>query len=464
MRLRKYAINSALFVLTFLLSLELFLRVSAGILLALQKQPLNRNENTIRILAIGESTTQGSGGIDPDRNYPNILQKILNEKCNPNIEVINLGVAGTNTRIILESLPAQISQFAPRLIITMMGINDDTLAAPSTDKPTPNAETIELSRPKPLKLFKLFLWAKLELKNRRLKAEQRVKPSQIIDEMIAGRTLNDKNFALLVTQPLTNLGDHEYSKQIHMKALRAFPEHPWALLGLANLYRTEMNYRESIRLHNLALNSVIDPGEKNWFLYELAVDYALDARWKDFNGILENLETTPNNIHLFADLMISHSRIADARRLLIKAAKRYPHDAKIQGLLLSTKNSRSPRSTPPDLPIFESIPASISNYRAISKLTRDANINLIVMQYPNRPIELIRQMIPILQGDKIWLLENKAGFEKSLNISNYSTFFYDRFGGTFGHLTKAGNEVIASNISRLILSQSELSRSLRCRN
>lgn len=42
-------------------------------------------------------------------------------------------------------------------------------------------------------------------------------------------------------------------------------------------------------------------------------------------------------------------------------------------------------------------------------------------------------------------------FKDVLETGRYSDYFDDNFGGEFGHATRAGNRILASNIARAIL-------------
>lgn len=75
-------------------------------------------KDSITIMCIGESTTQNK--------YPQNLQWTLdNMYPGKNIHVIDKGIAGINTDVLLEKLPDQIKQIKPDIIVAMMGCNDD---------------------------------------------------------------------------------------------------------------------------------------------------------------------------------------------------------------------------------------------------------------------------------------------------------------------------------------------------
>jgi len=104
--------------------LEAGLRIGGFIVLSLQeyKNKLSLKKDGYRILCLGESTTQDG--------YPEQLNLILND-MDPRKEfsVINKGIGGTNTGIILTRLESYLEKYKPDIVITMMGINDKYFSA-----------------------------------------------------------------------------------------------------------------------------------------------------------------------------------------------------------------------------------------------------------------------------------------------------------------------------------------------
>lgn len=80
------------------------------------------------ILCLGESTTAVILGHGP---YPNQLEEILNEhRTGINCSVINKGVVGINTSYIIANLETNLNRYHPDMVITMMGVNDDSNRIP----------------------------------------------------------------------------------------------------------------------------------------------------------------------------------------------------------------------------------------------------------------------------------------------------------------------------------------------
>ena len=80
--------------------------------------------NTFRIFTVGGSTTFGAGA-DDDMTWPAYLQQIINEKItDKEIEVINAGVSGAQSKLEYDLIKNKLLSFDPDLIIMYDGWND----------------------------------------------------------------------------------------------------------------------------------------------------------------------------------------------------------------------------------------------------------------------------------------------------------------------------------------------------
>ncbi len=105
-----------------LIILEIGLQLSGVTLTAIKKygNKKTKDSNTITILCLGESTTDGQ--------WPPVLQKILDEKSkNKKFNVVDEGVVGTNTKKISEKIVDFLLKYNPDIVISMIGINDGGL-------------------------------------------------------------------------------------------------------------------------------------------------------------------------------------------------------------------------------------------------------------------------------------------------------------------------------------------------
>lgn len=108
-----------------LIIVETGLRIAGFAYLYIQKYK-NRidldKEGVYRILCLGESTTA--------RQYPGYLEEILNREGNGRkFKVIDAGIPGINSAVILFKLKENLAVYRPHMVIVMMGINDPIAAA-----------------------------------------------------------------------------------------------------------------------------------------------------------------------------------------------------------------------------------------------------------------------------------------------------------------------------------------------
>ena len=83
-------------------------------------------ENDIRIVALGSSSTEGAGASSPKMCYPAQLEAELNRRFYPDrrFEVLNLGVGGERASNMLARLDTEVLALKPHLVIWQTGVND----------------------------------------------------------------------------------------------------------------------------------------------------------------------------------------------------------------------------------------------------------------------------------------------------------------------------------------------------
>lgn len=86
---------------------------------ALQKR------QTVRILAIGSSSTSGVGASSKGKSYPAQLEQILEHALRGvDIAIINRGVPGEFAQVTAERLKSEIALVKPDLVLWQLGTND----------------------------------------------------------------------------------------------------------------------------------------------------------------------------------------------------------------------------------------------------------------------------------------------------------------------------------------------------
>lgn len=77
-----------------------------------------------RILCLGDSNTYGVFVERPEA-YPQQLEALWNREFgSPRVEVLNLGVAGTNSSRLVSILPEMLERLRPDVVLVMIGVND----------------------------------------------------------------------------------------------------------------------------------------------------------------------------------------------------------------------------------------------------------------------------------------------------------------------------------------------------
>ncbi len=85
--------------------------------------PLDKKEGVLRIAVIGDSVTWGYAEVRD--TYPNIMERLLKDKLGrDDIEILNFGVEGTDTKHHLRILEERVMEFNPDLVILGFCLND----------------------------------------------------------------------------------------------------------------------------------------------------------------------------------------------------------------------------------------------------------------------------------------------------------------------------------------------------
>ena len=96
-------------------------------------QALQKGEK-IRILAIGSSSTFGSGASSKSRSYPSQLEGILEHALRgADIAIINRGIPGEVAEITAERIKSEVALRKPDLVLWQLGTNDALARVPPQD-------------------------------------------------------------------------------------------------------------------------------------------------------------------------------------------------------------------------------------------------------------------------------------------------------------------------------------------
>ncbi len=75
-------------------------------------------------VALGDSLTAGVGATAQDKTYPYRLAKLLTEKQNAQVKVVNLGSPGATAEDVLKIQVPMVAELHPDIITIAVGIND----------------------------------------------------------------------------------------------------------------------------------------------------------------------------------------------------------------------------------------------------------------------------------------------------------------------------------------------------
>ncbi|MGL5736479.1 MAG: SGNH/GDSL hydrolase family protein [Beijerinckiaceae bacterium] len=95
---------------------------------------LLKEKKSIRVLAIGSSSTAGVGASSPNANYPNRLEIEL-EKTFKNLDfiMVNRGISGEIAETTAERLKIEVTVTKPDLVLWQVGTNDALSRIPASD-------------------------------------------------------------------------------------------------------------------------------------------------------------------------------------------------------------------------------------------------------------------------------------------------------------------------------------------
>lgn len=458
-----------------LILLEISLSAVAFTSVAL-KEGRNRvnffNNNTYRIMCLGESTTGCS-------NYPQILEKYLNEKTTGiKFTVFNKGVTATNSSYILEHLERNLEECKPSLVVVMMGINDNGIKYYET---VPGNHSFLFNNFRVYRFFsKNISSIANKLKESRIGYLNRIKSGFIKDDkwleegsycLELGKYRDaEKCFKKRIEEDPNDgdayrqLGVCYYGQAGRYKesiivlkraiALNSKDYKAYAKLGLS-LIGIE-NYDQAIEMFEMAIKLNLEDKESH---LGLATAYNLKGNFIEAEKILLKLVENNDDHQIYTELgwnYIKQNKFQNVDDLFKKAIKAYPAEAKIYGIfsVLYAKMGRDADSETCSNKANEIMstrlnPVTIKNYQKLKKILDKRKVGLICMQYPMRDVAILKNIFS--QYDAVTFVDNEDVFKNAIRMGSYEEYFSDSFGGNFGHCNKSGDMLIAKNVADVIL-------------
>lgn len=503
--------------------LEVSLRI-AGKLVLMKQEYNNRtqldNGQEYRIMCIGESTTM-QGGQDA---YPAQLERVLNGKnLGINFKVINKGVSGVDTGLIVSSLPDNLEKYKPHMVIAMIGINDRG-----------NLEKGEGIVPfwKTFRVYKLFnllkqhIIAKINKDDQNKPAEtiekvneptERVPPEveqkkrlfeENMDKLLARGIVNQKNYQTFFNLALQYISQLRFKEAIaiYHKLHELNPNDSMTLFFLGKSYRMVDDLENSAKY--LKLGVLIDPNNPT-ILTELGYTYLNLYRTEEavelFKKVIYDLNVKDRPVTYsflmagYIDLKKYDKAYEAFHRTIALNPKSELAYFDMEDAFVEQKEFRKAEEVlekavelNPDSPVFinrlaarydhngkkdlakkyydqanEIMDGSYSvytkeNYKEIIKIVKQFGAQLVCMQYPMRKLDRLKAIV----GEKkdVIFIDNEKVFKEAVKKNGYDYYFKDFFAGDFGHAKPEGDKLLAENVANTILKYVDFSQESLVRN
>jgi lysophospholipase L1-like esterase len=454
--------------------LEAGLRIGGRLYLREQGR-LNRlsvtRPNDVRILCIGESTTQLGGS----SSYPRQLERILDESSSAiDFAVVNAGVSATNTAAIRERLPGLLDDYEPHVVVAMMGIND-------------NAQRLEervgtigalAARVRSLRVYRLYALLAEHLAAEHADQPRRRDPPRARAatpwlEQVEDSTVVAKARAAIARK------DHESARMLLDKILRVDPANYAAAttrvfiesqIGSPATVRRLLDQVEAALERRLASSpDEARVRESLLRMYLVRAGARLDRVHELFARHPRARSATVPALLLQTSQALSdrgsrrmhEGRAAEAGEdlrlaLAIVPEGAFEQRARIHAQIAELEQSRGApaaarehRLRARELGQLVDADHTGRNYRAIKRLLDERNVLLVAMQYPRRPLEPLRAMLG--HPPDVVFVDNEQSFHAAAERTSYEALFVDHFAGDFGHMTAEGNRLLAENAARAIL-------------
>ena len=426
-----------------LVILEIGLRIGGFVFFSAQEYKNRlaiRNKGAYRILCLGESTTAMGG----ENSWPAQLEKILNKRnMGIKFSVINKGLPGGYTSDIVLNLEDNLNKYSPKMVITMMGINDFGEIVPYKDISSKGISPFL----KTLRIYKLAKILYLHIRDK-VKTTQYFKSDKVEYKNGLGKgnlvltNIQKDNFKeqeKILKEIRANFAgqdwkrieqgwyfrdqnDWQKAEAMFEKAIEINPENYSAYHDLGMLYKAKRDYDKAEQMFKKTLE--INPGY-DWSYIELGWCYAILKNWQKAEGMFKKaIEINSKSDRAYGGLFLCY-----------EVQKKH---ALANGLLKELNALRLEKYNP----------ITRYNYQKLREIVIQRRIKLVCVQYPVRSIQQFKKMLEPY-GDIIFV-DNEKIFKEALKQGSYDEYFEDSFGGDFGHCTKKGNELLADNIACVI--------------
>lgn len=410
--------------------LEAGMRAAGGIISAyqsLRNRQAVSNDGSIRLLCLGESTTFfGSYNYA----YPAILEKELNNRTGGRVyRVYNEGHIGTDSDEILEDLRDNLERYRPQAVIVMMGINDGIGADAEQQGRTGRFHQLRVVR----------LWA---LARRHWKEKFRTKQNRKIVER-GYRLLSD--------------GDVEEARETVDRARRAGvpPAEVEALAG--HIYwLADGDFDRATAAYEKALGH--DDG-REWLYEDYFQVLYYGQRFEEAAALMRRMlarfPKSEDGYRNLAKVYLQMQEYAKLKSVLKTAQEQVPDDPVMMRIRAAYHLARGETDLAEQYfdryAAYEAQhanPRTVANYRELRDAVTAAGARLVAVQYPLRDIAPLRVMLD--NDPRVVFVSNRTNFKDAVMAHGYGYLFTDQFAGDFGHLSDAGNRLLADTVAAAV--------------
>lgn len=460
----KQKISISLFSILFtLLAIEITIRFFVSNIRSPQEkhnivQPNDLKHKTIRILAIGESTTDLYWAEDNEQAWTIKLEKQLNKKFKGkyNFRVYNEGVGGTRTALILHRIEHLLNTYRPDIVISMMGINDQYSKIRYNENWI-NKLKVLIMELKTIKFINRFFsfyksydfskkddhiiadnYFKEAILKHTKQRDEALKEIQVLIKryphltyrfnfLIAESIILNKNFGSLNNR--SNKEDEKIARDYYNKSYNQTKE----------LLKEKINSNLLVNLIQVSVET--NRNEECLYAFEKLVS----QNYKISNFILSRIT------------MCYESLREDPHRSIS------PRIVKIYSSINIQSNNK-----------YTSYENTVHHYRELYHKLKKRNIKYIAMGYPLVDISVLKRIFSDNTGSKylntftdaiyrpaanvkvskeyqdIIFVSNKERFEKALIYNDKSLYFNDNFAKIFGHTTPKGDSLIVKELLQVL--------------
>jgi len=439
------------------------------------REALQRGHD-FRIACVGESTTEGDG---EHGRYPEMLEQILNaQEIGARVAVVNLGLSGAVTNDLVGILEEEIARATPDLVVTMMGINDKgrthaygSIIAPGGEKWYGGFRLYKLYR---VCLFALDRWWRGPDAPQLVLGDGIVRPRAPVDfdqksrwnaENPPSRPRDERTLVELdEVRAALERGEFDGVESKLLRLIDADPEYAETYAVLASYYlqtdRPDAAHEILLRgvarargcsagLHSALARSLFNRGDH---------EAAFATLRAILDGMLEpgNFGTRTHYMNSLAQLYESAGRLDDAERTLreiveeVNPGNDIAYEPLIEFYQRHGRVADVARSREQQLRIrYQYVnPETRHNYAKLRQDLAEREIPLVAVQYPGRDVDALRAM---LDRDSSVLFVDNSFFRERVERDGFERYYFDRFAGDFGHLSREGNCLLARNVARAIV-------------